>query len=178
MQQKTNLLSSTRFSVHPSVEKVATTWMISSRGEQTDDLYETVHRPHVAKPESANTLWSQQISGYLDVLPLTAARERRRADGRSTSKHLMASTRLREAFIERFTPLPLARMLMEWQRRSLRRCYRQPLTSHHVVSDVMDRGGCVVARKRTRKSLRSGRRGKPRERYCPRIQTVKTSGGL
>ena len=30
---------------------------------------------------------------------------------------------------------------MEWQRRSLRRCYRQLLTSHHVLSDVRDRGG-------------------------------------
>ena len=50
-QQKNNLLSSTPDSVHPSVdphtlskvqmlEKIATAWIISSHGKQTDDSYE------------------------------------------------------------------------------------------------------------------------------------------
>ena len=67
---------------------------------------------------------------------------------------------------------------MAWQRCSLRRGHRQPLASHHVPSDVRDRGGRVLARKRRRKRLRRGRRGKPPESsYCARIQATATSGG-
>ena len=39
---------------------------------------------------------------------------------------------------------------MEWQRRSLRRCYRQLLTSHHVLSDARARGGGVCYSEETK----------------------------
>ena len=93
-------------------------------------------------------------------------------------QHLMANPQPREQSSRDSLPYPLARMLMEWQRCLLRRCYRQPLTSHHVLRDVRDRRGGVIARKRRRKCLRRGRRETPPESYCARIQATASSRGL
>ena len=105
----------------------------------------TVHRPPVAKPESDH----KSVAANTRLLGrFTPNHRRRETKGRRAIdlQHLMASLQLRRVFIETFDPLLLARMLMEWQRRSQRRC-SQPRTSHHVQSDVRDRGGGVLARK-------------------------------